>query len=179
MLCATIAGLDLMVPLRFGPALILSFGLLIVYYLFTAPKVFFDGQKEGSGKKLKVASNLISRVVSLALAILLTGTLFRLMCWPNGEINIFAGIIMLAGVGVYIRVKELHKNSPQYNILFLRIGFFIVVGAVMANLPPYQIHEIKFKDYPALIEAIKKRDENPGNDSLARIVEEEFNKISR
>lgn len=116
-------------------------------------------------------------LVGLTLAILVIGILFKMLFWEGADAILQVGLVgsfiaVAVGMSRYLKTK-----SPFYIGLFKRIIIYGGLGLVLFLIPEMTLVEMKHKDHPAYLEALRKAKENPDNEELWKQVQKEEDKI--
>jgi hypothetical protein len=107
----------------------------------------------------------------VALCMTIIGIMFKIQSWPGAELNLWPGLIALFIISIIAAVKFAKDRTWYYKRIFLRIAIFGTVGIGVAIIPPITWLEMRYKDYPDYVEALKKSMEDPQNEELLKMVE--------
>ncbi|NQY06090.1 MAG: hypothetical protein HRT68_07870 [Flavobacteriaceae bacterium] len=159
-----------------GVILIISLGMLSCIY-FGFGFAFFNNMSikmlgtKGAFSHLSQLRIIGSFLTGVNLSILIIGILFGLLLWPGADVNLLLGLVP----GVIILVLAILKQSRQPEHSYMRIvtrtGFFVMLG-VLLYFKPFFIEEIRYKNHPKMIEALKNFHEDPSEvNRFKRMVE--------
>lgn len=162
--------------------LIVSIGNLSIFYMYLGiplfnhipfRKMFSRSSYEGISK-LRFIGSL---ALGLSFSATLIGLLFKLMIWPNANIELLIGLSGLF-IGLWVAIWRYQKRPSEFYLdIFKRIAIFIVLAIVGLALPKYAILEFKYSDYPDYVEAFKARSERPNSTELTEKLELERQKM--
>lgn len=162
--------------------LIVSIGNLSIFYMYLGipllnnipfRKIFQRASYEGISK-LRFIGAL---ALGLTLSASLLGLLFKLMLWPNANLELvigFSGLCIALGVAIW---RYLKNNDSFYMGVFKRIAIFMVLVVGGLAIPKYAVLEFKYSEYPGYVEAFIQRNEHPNNKEFADNLEIERQKM--
>ena len=70
----------------------------------------------------------------IGLSTLLLGTLYELLHWPGGEINLYTGIILISIIFIISIIKYLKTKSKFYIPIFIRFFIGTLIGIISLNI---------------------------------------------
>lgn len=158
--------------------LLVSIGNLSIFYMYFSIPLFnkipfremFSRSSYTGISKLRIIGSL---ALGLSFSASLIGLLFKLMIWPNADLELvigLAGILIACAAAIW---KYQQNNESFYLDIFKRVAIFFVLVVFGLALPKYAILEFKFVDYPYYVKAFIERSESPNNPALAEKVEKE------
>ncbi len=173
---------SLLIPLS-DVLLVLSFTLLAVIYGYLSFALFNNIPlrrifKKSSYKGISTMRIVGAILTGLALSSTLVGILFTLMSFPGAFPNLILGTVGLTVALIIGLVKYSKSKSAYYTNIFKRIAVCGGVAVLLLVLPSNAWQDFKYRDYPALLEAMKEARAHPENPELWDKVEEERNKMN-
>ena len=136
-------------------------------------KIFNKGSYEGIGSK-RIVGGIFT---GLALSITTIGLLFKFQSWPGASFNLGLGLIGLLIVLIVGLIKYQRIKSEYYTKIFWRIVFYGGLGLILMIIPKEAWIEIKYRNHPEYIEAVKNAWTDPNNQELWGIVDKEWEKM--
>lgn len=116
-------------------------------------------------------------LVGLALSATTIGVLFKFQSWPFATFTLGFGLFGLL-VGLIVGLIKYQKSkSDFYTKIFKRIAFYGGLGLILMMLPSETWLEIRHRDHPEYIEAVKNAWADPNNQELWIKVDEERDKM--
>lgn len=163
--------------------LVLSFTLLAIIYGYLSFALFNNIQLRRIFKKSSYKGISTMRVVGailtgLALSSTLVGILFTLMSFPGAFPNLILGTVGLTVALIVGLVKYSKSKSVYYTNIFKRIAVCGGVALMLLVLPANAWQDFKYRDYPALLEAMKEARVHPENPELWEKVQDERDKMN-
>lgn len=160
----------------------LSFSVLALLYMYLSFALF---NKIPFTRILKKEAYLnISKLrffgtvlTGMLLSCCLIGMLFKLQLYPMADINLLTGILGLLIAAIISIIKYSTGKDEFYLDIFKRIILVGVFGLLFTINPKESILEIRHRNHPEYIEAVKKAWADPDNQALWKKVEEESLKI--
>ena len=162
---------------------ILSFTFLSMFYFYLGYVVLnniplramFKKQSYAGISGLRIAGSVVAGFI---LSLALIGIEFKLMMWPGGSVMLFSCITGFVLLGLISLIKYLKDYNVFYRNLLIRV---VVIGAfiLLFVVNPKVVMDIKYRNNPELLEAIKASDADPDNEKLQQKVNEEFEKMER
>ncbi len=173
---------SLLIPLS-DVLLVLSFTLLAVIYGYLSFALFNNIPLKRIFKKSSYKGISAMRIVGailtgLALSSTLVGILFTMMSFPGAFPNLVLGIVGLTIALIVGLVKYSKSKSEYYTNIFKRITLIGSIGLILLILPSGLWQDLKYRDYPALLEAMKEARAHPENPDLWEKVQEERDKMN-
>ena len=167
---------------RFQSIIVLATGFTSMIYFYLSFAIFngihfktiFNSQSyKGIGQFRLIGAIL----TGFALSIICIGILFRFQDYPKPNFILSVGIIgvLISGIVCIIKFKE--TKSTFYKMILFRIAFYGILGFTLLIFPREKMVEIKYRNYPAYIEAFKNSKADPNNKELRKKVAEERQKI--
>jgi hypothetical protein len=171
-------GIDLFLIPGGHLLLFLSLTSLSVFYFFSG-FVLFNGigfrqiftKSAYKGKSMMRVVGAI--LVGYALAITLIGILFAYKSWAGGTTHLRVGLFLLLIALTIGVVKYARNKSAYYSQIFRRIGIYGALGLTFLLLPRHTWLEIKYANYPAYVEAVKRAMAEPNNPELSNKADQE------
>jgi hypothetical protein len=114
----------------------------------------------------------------LALSITLIGILFKFQSWPGASINLGVGLFGLLIVFIIGIIKYFKTKSSYYTRIFKRGTVFGGLALILFLIPKTTWIEIKYRDQPAFVAALKKAMATPDNKELWDNVDAERQKMN-
>jgi len=114
-----------------------------------------------------------------SISIVLLGVLFKIFRWPFGNQLLIIGVNFLNVVFIIGFVKIIKEQQPFYKRLMTRVVLYAVLGYLFLFLPTYTFLELKYKNHPDYIEAVKKIHKDPENRELQKEAREAYDKMIR
>jgi hypothetical protein len=171
-------GLDLLLIPGGLLLLFLSLTSLSVFYFFSGIGLFngigFRQIFTKSAYKGKSVMRVVGAIlVGYALAITILGILFTYKSWQGGTTHLRVGLFLLLIALIIGGVKYAKNKSTYYSQIFRRIGIYGALGLFFLLLPQHTWLEIKYANYPAYVEAVKRAMAEPNNPELSNKVDQE------
>ena len=175
----TIIGLVLKIALvSFGHYIMLiGLALLANSYFIGFDGILRDqGYQEFMKNRLTRKRPLYISIPSYAMALLLIGTLFKIMTWPMAPTLLLVGLIMMA-VGFYFVFAKAKEDVQWKRQASIRMIIMSGLGLVFYLMPQFFWFDIFYREHPGYIEATKELYSDPENEAYQIRVEEERNKM--
>lgn len=102
----------------------------------------------------------------LALSTTTVGILFKFQSWQGATFNLGAGLVGLLIVTIIGAIKYLKSKSEFYTMIFKRVAVFGGLGLILILIPKTTLVEIKYRNQPAYVDALKKAMSDPDNKEL-------------
>jgi len=136
----------------------LSLSLFAVLYMYFSFGLFNGIRFRKMFKKASYANITTMRIVGsvmvgLALAILMTGILFKVMSWPGAGINLLFGLVATLIGGAVAAVKLINVKAPFYQRVLKRVAVWGTVGSLLLLAPGHFMLRLDFRNDPELLEA--------------------------
>ncbi len=124
------------------------------------------------------ATRIIGAIMAgLALNVSILGIIFRFLSYPGASIILLIGLITTSIVTI-VAIIRIRKNSDRYYLNILkRIAIFGTLCFILVVLPYETWMRINHPKNPEYVEAVIKLRENPEDQELRRIVDEEWEKM--
>jgi len=136
-----------------------------------------DITKKESYKGVNTMKILGAIFGGLTLSITLLGILFKLQFWPGASLLLIIGLSALLIVTIISLIKYKVNKSHLYKNIIIRAAIIGICGIILLMSPSNILIEIKYRNHPEYIEAIKKLNQDPDNIELRKKVEEEYKKM--
>lgn len=167
--------------------LIISFGILAVFYFFlggelikvdkytdnkTIPQIF--SSIRGTGKKFNVFN-----WTRYGLAVSVIGILFSVLSLRGNDIQLKVGLLVLAVVSLMGIVKLQQTKDLMYKRLLQRCIPFLFLSCLLLSLHPRWVIKLQYEDHEAYIEAYDAYHEDRQNVELEKLLFIEENRMKR
>jgi uncharacterized membrane protein len=164
-------ALNLLLVPGSGIITVLSLMALSIFYAYFSVAFFNDlllkvAFKKESYKEISTLRVVGAILTGFALAITIVGLLFKFQSWPGASINLLLGFSGLAIALIVGLPKYLKTKSKYYSKIFKRIGVYGGFALMFILLPSTLWLELKYRNHPYYVEAVKKVLADPGNESL-------------
>lgn len=167
----------------FGGALsALSFTILALLYMYLSFALFnkipftriLKKKAYLNVSKLRILGTVLT---GMFLSFSLIGMLFKLQLYPMADINLLTGILGLLIAAIISIIKYSIGKDKFYFEILKRIILIGAFGLLFTITPKESILEIRHRNHPEYVEAVKKAWADPDNQALMKKVEEESLKI--
>ncbi len=184
---AILAILALIFNLNFVPGAsaltVLSLSSLAVLYMYFSFALFNDVRlrnifKKGTFTEINKMRTFGAAGAGIALAITIIGIMFKIQLWPGAELQLRMGLLALAFVTAIGLFKYLKEKSPFYLRVFKRAAVVGGLGLTLMFSSETAWLEIRYRNHPEYVEAVKKALAEPDNKELWEKVEIERKKIN-
>ncbi|WP_378172989.1 hypothetical protein [Aquimarina sp. SS2-1] len=115
----------------------------------------------------------------ISISIVLLGVLFKIFRWPFANQLLIIGVSFLNVIFLAGLYKILKEKRPFYQRLMVRVVFYGISGYIFWFIPTYTFLELKYKNHPDYIEAVKRLDKDPENPELIKEELRAFDKMIR
>lgn len=105
--------------------------------------------------------------------------MYRVQSWTGAEILLITGSIGLLIILIVGIVKYSKTKSEYYTTIFKRVALFGSIAFIFVLTPNTIWVELKYRNQPALRDAIMRAIENPNDQELWDAVDYEREKINR
>ena len=112
-----------------------------------------------------------------ALSMVILGIFFKVMSFPGAGIMLTVGLACLLVVTAVAMVRYVKTHSQFYIGIFVRIAIIGGLGLLLFLLPPHTLINIKYRNYPEYLEALKNSLDDPRNIELDKIRQMERRKM--
>jgi hypothetical protein len=165
---------QILIVLATGFTSMIYFNLSFAIFNGINIKTIFNSQSYQGISQLRLVGAILT---GFALSIICIGILFRFQDYPNPNFILSIGIIgvLISCIVSIIKFKE--TKSRFYKMLLFRIAFYGILGLFILIFPKEKMVEIKYRNYPAFIQAYKNSKADPHNKELWKKVAEEREKI--
>jgi hypothetical protein len=160
----------------------LAFSLIALFYMYLSFALFNGIEikkilKKSSYKGISRMRLLGAVFTGFALSFTIIGLLFKLHFLPGGSFLVIAGVLGLFLSLTLATVQYRKSKSSFYRAVFNRIVIFGSIGLFSMMLPKDFWLEVKNRNYPNYIEAVKNAQAEPDNQALWDKVEKEREKM--
>lgn len=167
-----------------GQLLVASVGILSVFYMYLGFTIFCDISFRMIFKKESYAAINKTRIVGafalgMTISASLIGLLFKVMMWPNAQIELYiglAGLIIASGVSIW---RYAIKKSDFYTRIFKRLAIYIPITVMSIFMPKYAILEYQYRDYPEFVETYKVSAEHPNDAELKEQLDKAWKEMDK
>ena len=161
----------------------LSLSALAIIYFYFGFTIFHDFPIGQLRKKEAYAEfSSLMRVGTLAagfsLAFTSVGILFKSNLWPGSFYMLSIGLLGLLIIIAISYRKNKTRTSIFYKRVLMRSSLFFMAGLLMLLIPKKKWIELKYRNYPGYVEALKNAIDHPGIKEYILRVEEERQKIN-
>jgi hypothetical protein len=155
---------------------LLTLATLAMFYMYFGFAIFNKIPLIGIFKKESYKGLSAKKIVGaiftgFILSITILGVLFKFHDWPGATFNIRIGVIGLLIANIIGKIKSTKDSSEYYSYIFKRSAIFGGIGFVLIILPRTTWLEIRYRNYPTYIDAVKKAMTDPNNRVLRDSVE--------
>ncbi len=176
-------GLNLLLIPGGGLLTVLTFSILSVLYMYFGFALFNDIRLRDIFKKDSYKGISSKRIfgaigTGFALSAMTAGLMFKFQSWPGADFYLKAGLFGLLIVTVIGLVKYYKNKSDFYTRIFKRVAIFGGLGLVLTLTPKTVFVELKYRNHPEYVDALKKAMTDPGNKELWDNVETERQKMN-
>ncbi len=116
-------------------------------------------------------------VTGFSLSVTMLGILFKIYFWPLANEMLIFGLSALLFISIACIVKYIIHRRDNYTGILLRVAIFGSIGLFLLFSSEIYLIEIKYKDYPAYIDAYKKHVDKPDDMELRKEMESEREKM--
>lgn len=113
-----------------------------------------DVFKRSSYLKLGKWNVVVAVFAGLGMGLVVNGVLFRVMFWENSDLLLRTGLVWLALMLLAVMTWRAVSDILKIRIL-LRAAIFMGIGVVFLALPAHSWFAIRYRAYPAYVEAMK------------------------
>lgn len=117
-------------------------------------------------------------LTGLALSMTIIGLLFKFQSWPGATMNLAIGLLGLVIALIVGTIKYSKTKSDYYTKIFKRIAVYGGLGVILLLLPKETWLELKYRNHPNYVNAIKNAKADPDNQELWDKVDEERQKMN-
>jgi hypothetical protein len=162
---------------------VLSLSALAVLYMYFSFALFNDVRlrnifKKGTFSEINKMRIFGAAGAGIALAITIIGIMFKVQLWPGAELQLRMGLLALAIVTAIGLFKYLKEKSSFYLRVFKRAAVVGGLGLTLMFSSETAWLEIRYRNHPEYVEAVKKALAKPDNKELWEKVEIERKKIN-
>ncbi|SDI04256.1 hypothetical protein [Winogradskyella thalassocola] len=143
---------------------VLSFGLLNQIR-------FRNLFKKESYKDISILRIIGTIGTGFVLSLISISVLFKFQRWPYGNLNLLIGLVSLLPILAIVIFKFFTHKNKFYRILLIRLSIFFAVGVLFYLTKPETLLELKFRDSPDYVEAVKNEMNDPENMELQEITD--------
>jgi len=113
-----------------------------------------------------------------ALSATVNGLMFKFQSWSGADFNLSIGLVGLLIVIIIGSIKYSKNKSDYYTRIFKRAAVFGGLGLIIMLTPNTNWIELKYRNQPAYVDALKKAMADPDNKELWDNVEVEGQKMN-
>ena len=162
---------------------VLTLSILSIIYVFLGFALFNDIRLRNIFKKESYTSVSGLRILGAvgagwALSATINGLMFKFQSWPGADSNLGVGLVGLLIVTIIGTIKYSKNKSEYYTRIFMRIAIFGGLGLILMLTPKTSWIELKYRNHPAYVDALKKAMADPDNIKLWDKVEAERQKMN-
>lgn len=162
--------------------LVVSIAFLALFYMYLSFLLLNgirgrDAFKKGIYAEIGNQKIIASIVVGLVFSLSLFGLLFKLMIWPNFEINHILAVAALVLIGGFSIYKYFQTKGEFYQNILKRLVLILPIAVFALLMPKYAILKWQYQDFPSYVEAFIERNENPNDEELLEKFLEERDKM--
>jgi len=175
-------GLNLLLIPGGGILTVLTLSTLSMVYFYFGFALFNDIRlrkifKKDSYKDISSLRILGAVGAGLALSTTIIGLMFKFQSWPGADNNLIAGLLGLVIVTIIGVLKYMQNKSDYYTRILKRVAIFGGLGLVIILTPKTSWIELKYRNYPDYVNAVKKSMADPDNKVLQDKADEERQKM--
>jgi hypothetical protein len=122
--------------------------------------------KKDSYKNISGVRILGAVLTGFGLSIVTLALMFKLQSWPGADAILIAGLFVLLIVTIIAIIKYSKNKSNFYTRIFKRIAIWGGLGLILILIPKTTWIEIKYRNQPAYVEALKNAMADPDNKEL-------------
>jgi hypothetical protein len=176
-------GLNLLLIPGGGVLTVLTLSTLSILYMYLSFALFNDIRLRNIFKKDSYTGVSTKRIVGavgtgFALSALTVGLVFKFQSWPGADFHLGAGLLGLLIVTVIGLIKYSKNKSDFYPRIFKRVAIFGGLGLILMLTPKTSWVELKYRNHPEYVGALKKAMADPDNKVLWDNVETERKKMN-
>lgn len=176
-------GLNLLLIPGGGVLTVLTLSTLSMIYFYLGFALFNDIKlrrifKKDSYKEISSLRILGAVGAGFALSMTTIGFMFKFQSWPGADFNLGAGLVGLLIVTIIGAIKYSKNKSNYYIRIFKRTAILGGLGLILMLIPKTSWIELKYRNQPEYVEALKKAMADPDNKELWDNVETERQKMN-
>lgn len=176
-------GLNLLLIPGGGVLTVLTLSTLSTIYFYFSFALFNDIRFREIFKKDSYENISRWRIIGaigtgFALSATTAGLMFKFQSWPGADFNLGAGLVGLLIVTIIGLIKYSRNKSNYYTRIFKRAAIFGGLGLILMLTPKTSWIELKYRNHPEYIDALKKAMADPDNKELWDNVETERQKMN-
>lgn len=176
-------GLNLLLIPGGGVLTVLTLSTLSTIYFYFSFALFNDIRFRKIFKKDSYENISRWRIIGaigtgFALSATTAGLMFKFQSWPGADFNLGAGLVGLLIVTIIGLIKYSRNKSNYYTRIFKRAAIFGGLGLILMLTPKTSWIELKYRNHPEYIDALKKAMADPDNKELWDNVETERQKMN-
>lgn len=153
-----------------------AFYFLCSYFLFSNIGLR-DAFKSSTFKSLSILRIIGAFFCGAFLGLGLLGLLFKWQFWPGASFMLLVALVNISVILIISIIKFTKQKSIFYKNLLKRAVVMFVLGIVAFFLPSIIIAELKYRQHPQYLEALRALQEDPNNEELKKKEIEEWEKI--
>ena len=176
-------GLNLLLIPGGGVLTVLTLSTLSMIYFYLGFALFNDIKlrrifKKDSYKEISSLRILGAVGAGFALSMTTIGFMFKFQSWQGADFNLGAGLVGLLIVTIIGAIKYSKNKSNYYIRIFKRTAILGGLGLILMLIPKTSWIELKYRNQPEYVEALKKAMADPDNKELWDNVETERQKMN-
>lgn len=161
-----------------SPILIISLSGLSFFYFYFGILLFNNRKLSGFLKRtsyngLSPKRILASLALGFSLSVLSIGSLFKIEIWPGSSTMVMLGLLVLIVFFVVLSISNKGFDKSVYTRALIIGGLSFCINWIPTDT---QI-DFYYRDNPQLAELMKALQKDPGNETLHKKIDEEFNKL--
>jgi NADH:ubiquinone oxidoreductase subunit 6 (subunit J) len=118
-------------------------------------------------------------LTGVVLSLTTIGILFKFQSWPMATFFLTIGLIGILVSFIVGVIKHSKTKSEYYTRILKRITIIGGLGLILLILPKETWLEIKYRNQPDYVDAVKKAMADPDNEELWEKVDEEQEKMNK
>ncbi len=142
-----------------GMLMVLSFSGLAIFYPVSSRKILAD--------MLSAQQQATASLTGVTLSIASIGILFTCLYWPGGQTMMYISFLLISILLAVCMARQGQKQSPFYPQIMKRLIPFWIIALIFV-VYPMAWTELKFRNYPGVIEAKREYYKNPDERTAMR-----------
>jgi len=128
--------------------------------------------KKESYKDISILRVIGAMGTGLVLSILSISILFKFQRWPYGNIILLIGLASVLPIVTVVIFKFFTHKNRFYKTLLIRLSIISTVGISFFFIKSETLLELKFRDFPEYVKAVKNEMKDPENLELQKITDD-------
>ncbi|WP_179335324.1 hypothetical protein [Winogradskyella costae] len=128
--------------------------------------------KKESYKDISILRIIGAMGTGLVLSILSISILFKFQRWPYGNITLLIGLASVLPIVIVVIFKFFTHKNRFYRTLLIRLSIISTVGISFFFIKSETLLELKFRDFPEYVKAVKNEMKDPENLELQKITDD-------